>query len=295
MTVSLPPVGSTITILPAVTTHHNFIVGTTAVVTEHLSNDGYGSEVIEARGMVNAYGRTPSVEDTQVLDADEFTFITETLVFAIGARVRVVARNANGARVAIGDRGTITAANADGEWYVKMDGYVRGGGLYSDHGGADWTFRAEQDIEVTAAPVVVAAPEVTETLDAFRLRFLTAAVERGRLNGGDHPAQVTAALDNLARVEFLSPSLTLADFQQRVVDLAMNAKIEYTWCGEPEAMLTDLGLGHLIPRRVTVTVTSRVFVTVPAGASDADIRNIASDSVTLSGDADYITNRAIVS
>ena len=290
MTVSLPPVGSTITILAPTCTHHNFVVGTTAVVTEHLSNDGYGSEVIEARGMVAGYGRTPAREDTQVLAADEFTF-TETLVFAVGARVRVVARNANGARVAIGDEGIITDANSDGEWYVKMDAVRGSGALYRDHHDADWTLRAEQDIEVIATPVV----EVTETLDAFRLRFLTAAVERGRLNGGKHPAQVTLALDNLARVEFLSPSLTLADFQQRVVDLAMAAKAQHMWCGEPEEMLTDLGLGHLIPRRVTVTVTARVFVTVPAGASEADIRNIASDSVTLGGDADYITNRVIVS
>lgn len=105
---------------------------------------------------------------------------------------------------------------------------------------------------------IVSAPEVT--LESFRLSFLTGAVARGVANGETHSAQVTEALDNLARVEFLEPSKTLEDFQKRIVSLAMDAKGKHKWCGEPEKYLTEIGLKHLLPVRKSIKVITEVQV-----------------------------------
>jgi hypothetical protein len=99
------------------------------------------------------------------------------------------------------------------------------------------------------------APEV-ETLSEFKIRFLNGAIARGEANGATHAEQVREALDRLAGLEYLDPSLTLEDFQKRVVALAMEKKKAHSWCGEPEAYLTEIGLAHLLPvvKRLTVTI-----------------------------------------
>lgn len=121
-------------------------------------------------------------------------------------------------------------------------------------------------------------PAVTTTLEGFKVFFLEGALERGRLNGYNHEQQVKDALAVLAGLEYLEPSKTLEDFQKRVVTLAMEKKGEYSWCGEPEAYLEEIGLGHLLPQRKTLTVIMEVDVSAPAGTGVHEWRRLAREA-----------------
>lgn len=188
----------------------------------------------------------------------------------VGERIRVTEKDAYGADVEAGDEGVITHVNEPGhydpdEFYVLMDTY-RGSGSALHHGG-HWVFRDEHVTFLGTAPATSTEPV---TLQSYRLDFLKRAHARGVANGTVHQAQVEKALDRLAGLEYLDPSATLEAFQQRVVDLAMSAKGEHRWCGEPEAFLTEFGLEHLLPVRKTINVIVTVEVTGDANTTPGE-------------------------
>lgn len=175
--------------------------------------------------------------------------------FTVGTRVRVLHDRARSAQVLAGDLGTVIGTNPE-YCDVKMD--------VSRHDGVTtWGF-CDGDLEAFDG----VEPEA-ETLESFRLSFLTGAVARGEANGETHSAQVKDALDDLARLEFLEPSTTLEGFQKRIVRLAMEAKGKHSWCGEPEAFLTEIGLKHLLPVRRYVKVITEVLVSGEGDWSDS--------------------------
>jgi hypothetical protein len=147
-------------------------------------------------------------------------------------------------------------------------------------GTAEWgTDTIEQWVN---AHHVSAAPAEAETLESFKVSFLTGAIARGVANGATHAQQVEKALERLAGLEYLDPSKTLEDFQKRVVALAMEKKAEHSWCGEPEAYLTEIGLGHLLPVRKYLTVTLEVEVSGEATWSRRQWREAASEAAKTS-------------
>ncbi len=137
----------------------------------------------------------------------------------------------------------------------------------------------------------VSTPAEPETLASFKIKFLEGAIARAASNGGRHPEQVKVALDHLAGLEYLEPSADLESFQKRVVALAMSKKAEHNWCGEPEAYLTEIGLAHLLPRRMVVEVITEVVVMATPGMSDRDIRTAArAQAATLDDGGSFWTN-----
>lgn len=242
------PVGSTVTVTNA---EHGsvFSLGDTLTIVSRQDGEGRWDTVRASRG---------SLEGAIYVGSLASTVPTGPVV---GGRVKIRTAEANGASVSAGDLGTIVEVEDASSYgapafYVKMDIEQGTRACYRDKSGADYIFHAEH---VEFLPAGEAPAEVT--LDSFRLSFLTGAVARGERNGGRHPQQVKEALDEFARAEFLDPSKTLEQFQKRVVDHAMSAKGRYSWCGEPEAYLTEIGLAHLLPVKRTVRVTIDVEVT----------------------------------
>lgn len=188
--------------------------------------------------------------------------------FSVGDKVTIVADTFTRDRhyQSIGTEATVTALEAS--TYEPNDSRITVS-VESTYG--------PQRYFVALADIVLAdsVPAEPETLEAFKIRFLEGAIARGEANGATHSAQVTVALNTLAGLEFLEPSKTLEDFQRRVVDLAMAKKAEHSWCGEPEAYLTDIGLAHLLPVVKTVTMVVSVSVGLPAGSGHDDYERAA--------------------
>lgn len=204
--------------------------------------------------------------------------------FEVGARVSINRDGADGASVNKGDEGTIVRHSGGVEWRVKMDNPVSG--RRETGSGGHWYFVETSMTLLSPAPV---------TLDEYRVTFMTAALARAADNSPAHVEQVTAALDNLARVEFIDPSKTVEDFQKRVVALGMEAKGKHGWCDEPEKFFKTLGLGHLLPVTKQVKMEVYVLVTAPAGSSDADLRRQARKSLTLPNpSSDYVNSSEVV-
>jgi hypothetical protein len=187
------------------------------------------------------------------------------------------------ADLAVGTRVRVVSNTGSPTHYfpIGTEGVVEESGLSSVcvRGDALTTNGVRTNFVNFADLALVETETAAETLDAFRLRFLVAAVARGERNGAMHAGQVKEALDEFARTEFLSPSKDLATFQRRVVDAAMSAKGKYGWCPEPENFLRDLGLGHLVKVKHPVSVTFTIDVEGEQTMTANAIREAAREQV----------------
>lgn len=282
------PVGTRVRYIgPSMHDLHTGDLGTVAGVNS-WSNVAITMDNARGRGLRTVQG----VECHWTTSGSDFDVVEGPTEPAVGVRVRIKTDEAYGATVNAGDEGAIVYVSEryPEEFYVLMDNY-RGSQPreWNASNGGDWVFRIE-DVDLLDATSVAPEPEA-ETLESFRIKFLEGAVARGIANGERHSAQVTEALDNFARLEFLEPSTTLEAFQARVVALAMESKGRYSWCGEPEAYLTSIGLGHLLPRRMVVEVITEVVVMATPGMSDRDIRTAArAQAATLDDGGSFWTN-----
>ena len=271
-TTTLPAVGDTITILNNSVTSHG-LVGT-ATVESHCSPTGPTRYEYEEGGRIRARGENRWGDRTsQYLAPSEYSFGEAAApgTLKVGGKARVTANSGEPNHYAvIGSIVTIQSFYRDDRAIVVMS-EVTDASAWKP---GETNYINLSDLE----PVEDEAP--TETLAAWKVSFLEGAIARGEANGRTHAEQVKVALDYLARLEYLDPSTTLEDFQKRVVALAMDKKVEHDWCGEPEAFLEEIGLGHMLPKYKYVDVTYRVRV-LDTGQRSYAAQREASDALGI--------------